>query len=260
MCRIAAYLGDEITLQDFLLHPPHSLYRQSYAPRELAEATVNADGFGVGWYDASGTPVTYVNTLPIWADPNLEGLGRCLGSHCWLGNVRSATPGITVNLANTQPFRHEGWLFTHNGFVDRFARTLRPLLQRTLSEQILADVQGTSDSEYLFALIRAVSAEAPLAPPSSWLRETCRRLEQWLAADTRALLTLVLTDGERLYALRHALNAEAPSLYYSSDTELYPEGQVIASEPLDDGGFWLPVPPGQMLVLSPDKPPALEAL
>jgi len=35
--------------------PPHGLYRQAWAPRRQRYGTVNADGFGVGWY-APGDP------------------------------------------------------------------------------------------------------------------------------------------------------------------------------------------------------------
>ena len=49
MCRLAAYLGPEIPLRSFLLDFPHSLYQQSWDPKELTEARLNADGYGVAW-------------------------------------------------------------------------------------------------------------------------------------------------------------------------------------------------------------------
>ena len=56
MCRHTAYLGPPATLASLLIDPPHSLYRQAWAPRRQRHGTVNADGFGVGWY-ADGDPV-----------------------------------------------------------------------------------------------------------------------------------------------------------------------------------------------------------
>lgn len=51
MCRHLAYLGPPVTLASLALDPPHSLYRQSWAPTDMrAGGTVNADGFGLGWY------------------------------------------------------------------------------------------------------------------------------------------------------------------------------------------------------------------
>ena len=50
MCRHLAYLGPPATLRSVIIEPPHGLYRQAWAPRLQRHGTVNADGFGVGWY------------------------------------------------------------------------------------------------------------------------------------------------------------------------------------------------------------------
>ena len=47
MCRHLAYLGPPMTLQSLLLDPPHSLLRQSWAPRMQRHGTVNALGVNV---------------------------------------------------------------------------------------------------------------------------------------------------------------------------------------------------------------------
>ena len=43
------------------MNPEHSLIVQSYKPREMISGTVNADGFGIGWYHLhiDKYPVTY---------------------------------------------------------------------------------------------------------------------------------------------------------------------------------------------------------
>ena len=46
----------EVPLKSLLIDPPYGLYRQAWAPRMQRHGTVNADGFGIGWY-ASGDPV-----------------------------------------------------------------------------------------------------------------------------------------------------------------------------------------------------------
>ena len=73
MCRLLAYLGYPVSLEDILYKPEHSLIVQSYQPREMTSGVVNADGFGVGWYDheKKTNPFTYRNTLPVWNDLNL---------------------------------------------------------------------------------------------------------------------------------------------------------------------------------------------
>ncbi len=78
MCRLAAYIGPVLRLEELLLKPDHSLVKQSWAPREMMEARLNADGYGFGWFDHTGRPLRYRQTMPIWTDPNLAELGRGL--------------------------------------------------------------------------------------------------------------------------------------------------------------------------------------
>ena len=54
MCRHLAYLGRPVPLRELLADPPHSLLRQSWAPRRQRHGTVNADGKS-GTIDASGS-------------------------------------------------------------------------------------------------------------------------------------------------------------------------------------------------------------
>ncbi|MCW2891410.1 MAG: hypothetical protein JWO75_899, partial [Actinomycetia bacterium] len=41
MCRHLAYLGPPASLRSLLIDPPHSLYRQAWAPRLQRHGTVN---------------------------------------------------------------------------------------------------------------------------------------------------------------------------------------------------------------------------
>ena len=259
MCRLAAYLGPEITLAHFLLQPRHNLLVQARHPQELRYTTVNADGFGYGWYAADQLPAAYTSPLPIWSDVNLPDLGRSLRSDLWLATVRSALPGMSTTHANTQPFRDDELLFMHNGFITDFALRVRPVLRQFLDPEIEADVHGTTDSEYLFAVLRHLLADDPDMSIEESLSETCKLLEDWLD-ELPALLNVVVSDGERLYALRHAVNDECPSLYYTVDDELFPGGQLLASERLTDSEFWQPVPEHHILILDTDEPPELLAL
>ena len=122
MCRHAAYVGPPLGLGAFLDRPAHGLVEQSYHPREMLTAELNADGFGFGWYRESGAAGVYTNSMPIWSDINLAHIGRAFESRLWLGNVRSATPGQPVNQANTHPFLAGNLLFSHNGFIHDFEK------------------------------------------------------------------------------------------------------------------------------------------
>ncbi len=259
MCRLAAYLGDPVPLQQFLLDPPHSLMVQSWAPRELRYAKLNADGFGIGWYARDGKPATYRNILPIWNDTNLNPLCRSLEQSLYVAMIRSATVGNPVSQANTQPFCDQELLFTHNGYITNFHAGLRPVIERELTPVIQADIQGNTDSEHLFALLRQMLSQDAELTIERGLLTLCSRLAHWLEG-TEALLNFVLSDGERLYAVRHALNHDCPSLYYTTDDDSFPNGQLIASERLTEAEYWQPVPEHQLLILDRHEPPELIAL
>lgn len=254
MCRFAAYLGPELPLGRFLLEPDHSLVRQSWQPREMQTAMLNADGFGVGWYNGSA-PATYRQMLPIWADPNLADLGNSLARRLWLAHVRSATPGYAAGHANTQPFADAELLFVHNGFVTDFAYTVRPRLRRWLRPEIEAGIHGGTDTEYLFAVVRQLLAEDPERDLTDALRLLHTLLLEWGAE--QALLSMALSDGARVVALRHAIGCDCPSLYFTADDDLFPDAQLVASEPLTEIGFWQAIPPHHLLVLDEDEPPQL---
>lgn len=255
MCRLAAYLGPEITLQQFLLDPPHSLYRQSWAPQELKYAKFNADGYGFGWYDPAGEPAVYTCVQPIWTDTNLPHLARSLSRPLWVAEVRSATAGNPVHTWNTQPFYDSERLYLHNGFIRDFA-VIRQRMHRMLAAEIAADIHGNTDSEYLFACLRQSLAEDPEISLPDALRALFARLGGWLE-ERPALVNIVVAEGERIYATRHGFNHESPSLYYTTDDELFPGGQLVASERLTENSFWQPVPDHHILILDPGDPPEL---
>lgn len=237
MCRIAAYRGPEISLRDFLTAPPHSLARQSWDAREMASATVNADGWGAGWYAPDGQPAIYRHTLPIWADGNVDALSRSLRAPLWMANVRSATPGLGTDHANTQPFAGDGLIFLHNGFIENFTQTLRAAMRARIKPAIETSILGHTDSEYLFALLR--SQEGTL---EDQLQTTLALTRQMLDSHPaiRALLNIVVTDGQQLCVVRSAYNADAPSLYIHRD---WHGGLCIASEAFDDDPGWQSLEP-----------------
>ncbi|HEY9439844.1 MAG TPA: class II glutamine amidotransferase, partial [Streptomyces sp.] len=81
MCRHLAYLGPSVALGELLVSPRHSLVRQSWAPRRQKYGTVNADGFGVGWYaDGDPVPARYRRQGPVWGDVAFADLARVVRS------------------------------------------------------------------------------------------------------------------------------------------------------------------------------------
>ncbi|MCG8324417.1 MAG: class II glutamine amidotransferase, partial [Thiotrichales bacterium] len=200
MCRLAAYLGRRISLHNFFSGSQHSLVTQSYQPGEMHEAILNADGFGIGWYDDSGQAVSYKHTLPAWSDTNLVALGNSLSQSLWVANVRSATPGQAVHLGNTQPFIHNNLHFMHNGFIDDFQTGFKERLVPLLDADIISRIPGDTDSAWIAALFhQQIKTSRDIGAA---LGHTCQQLESILG-DGRCLLNLVVTDGKALHAVRH---------------------------------------------------------
>ena len=49
MCRHIGYIGKKKNLYSILLKHDHSLLELAYKPKEMENAKLNADGFGIGW-------------------------------------------------------------------------------------------------------------------------------------------------------------------------------------------------------------------
>lgn len=236
MCRLAAYLGKEITLSVFLQEHEYSLIHQSWAPKEMQGGTLNADGYGVSWLSNENKPCTYKNLLPIWSDTNLDGLGRSLTSGLWLANVRSATIGQGLSEANTQPFIKDNLVFTHNGSMKPFNSDIKARFLKLLPDTISAEINGDSDSLYLFALLKLhLLRQDSLADAIIGMLDDLKIICDETVA---ALLNIIISDGDMLYVCRHALNGNCPSLY----SLLKQDGIWIASEPLSSEAAWTTLP------------------
>ncbi len=256
MSRLAAYVGPEITLAQLLLRPSRGLAAQDRDDADEPGAGVG--GYGFGWFGPDGEPLTYTCPLPLWCDHNLPALGEGLSSGQWLAYVGDALFGTPAHPANLQPYADTELLFVHTGMIEDDAAALRQRLRATLEPEFEVAVRGTAAAEYLFALLRQILAQGEHMP----VDEGLGRLVEFLAGNADDLmlpLNIVLADGRRLYALRHALNAECTGLYFSTDDEDFPNGMLIASQPLTERA-WQAVPAHHLLVLDPRVPAQLFAL
>ncbi|MBE9199807.1 MULTISPECIES: ergothioneine biosynthesis protein EgtC [unclassified Nodularia (in: cyanobacteria)] len=254
MCRLLAYLGSPVTLEDILYKPEHSLIVQSYQPLEMTSGVVNADGFGVGWYHSQKNtdPFTYRNTLPIWNDLNLADLSRYVESKCVLAYVRSATPGQALDFANCQPFNHQQQLFIHNGYIENFRKTLHREIRSKLTDDFYEKINGITDSEHIFALLLSQSQINQDQSPEDALGHTLLTLlEMAKRHQVKVSANIVFSDGNRLIASRFSSNAPAPSLYWLKDHLNFPKSVIIASEPLFTGN-WSACPENSIISVGED--------
>ncbi|MFI2643974.1 ergothioneine biosynthesis protein EgtC [Streptomyces sp. NPDC018610] len=237
MCRHLAYLGPEEPLRRLLVEPPHGLYRQSWAPRRQRYGTVNADGFGIGWY-ASGDPVParYRRAGPIWADLSFTDLARVVRTGALLAAVRDATLSGADAEAATAPFAADRWLFSHNGAVAGWPGSLAAA-SRTLPPEDLLTLEARNDSALVWALVLARLRGGDEAGQA--LADTVLEVA---AAAPGSRLNLLLTDGETITA-----TVWGDTLWYLAEPG---RRTVVASEPYDDDPRWLEVPDRTLLAAS----------
>ncbi|MFY9848686.1 MAG: ergothioneine biosynthesis protein EgtC [Trebonia sp.] len=236
MCRHLAYVGPEVSLKSLLIDPPYGLYRQAWAPRMQRHGTVNADGFGIGWY-ASGDPVParYRRAVPIWGDPSLPDLARVTRSSAVLAAVRDATVGTALGEAAAAPFASGSWLFSHNGLLAGWPASAAGLAR---VEPLLA-LEAMTDSAFLWALVveRLRSGTAP----DIALAATIDAVE---AAGGTGRFNFLLTDGRTIVA-----TTAGDTLWYRRADD----GVTVASEPCDDEPGWAEVPDRQLLTAAPSQ-------
>lgn len=251
MCRLAAYLGPETNLKQIVFDTNHSLEKQAWQPQELRESKLNADGFGFAWYNDNGQAARYRQTLPIWSDPNLSDFSNSLQRSLWLCYIRSATTDIGTNLDNTQPFIYQSWQFMHNGYINNFQHDVRGRIRQTLSADLEALIQGSSDSEYLFIFI--IHFFKKHNDMQKAIIETFKQLKKWLGKE-RALFNILLSDGVQIIATSHAINGQCPSLYYGNNINEFPaNSQLLVSEKLNDDSNWQTIEEHSLIILRPGK-------
>ena len=221
MCRHLAWLGRPRTLAELVLEPPSSLLVQSWAPRRQRYGTVNADGWGVGFFSPGrAQPARWRSARPLWGDPSFASVAPVLSSGCVVAAVRSATVGMPLEESAAAPFTDGRWLLSHNGRVDR--AVLPPV----------RDAESTVDSALLAALVFGRGLDA--------LAGTVREVG---AADPGARLNLLAADGSRLLATTWG---DTLSVLVTD------EGTALASEPWDDDPAWRDVPDRHLVEVTPD--------
>lgn len=268
MCRLLGYLGPRLELRGLVYDAPFGLERQAWSPRRQLHGTVNADGWGAGWYDRTvrPEPARYRSTLPIWADRTFADMAPLLFSDCVVAAVRDATPGLPVDLSSTPPFAEGRWLFAHNGVLDGFRDGAGTTLRRSLSPARESAIIGGADSEVAFAVLldeldrhRARSTQAETeaddAAGGGELAAAMRGTVHRIRSVTGGRLNFLAADGERLVATR----AGDTLFVWSGDT---PAGTLtmIASEPVDDDDDWIEVPDEVVVIAERNRVPRLEPL
>lgn len=290
MCRALAYLGQPVLLDNLLYQPDSALVKQSFMPKMLH--LLNLAGFGMKAWDRGSTeplkPYGYASTsLPVF-DRNLKVLSEKIRPTCVLAHVRGVaySTEVEISLQNVHPFQFPGvrLALAHNGDLARFAE-MKPRLLQHIRPEVVNLIRGTTDSEWIYALIvsqladpRSICAADEIVRAVERALSIIREVRARLGIGTSSSVNLFLTTGDQLAAVRycfdfgcyktedparvHEANLTFLSLWYTSGREYgHYDGEwkmiggadtadsiIIASEPLTrDTSTWLEVPEYSMI-------------
>jgi glutamine amidotransferase len=210
MCRHLGWLGEPRSAASLMIDPPYGLLVQSYSPRRQKHGLMNADGWGVGFFDDDSVVRRWRSAAPLWGDASFASVAPVLRSGCVVAAVRSASVGMPIEASASAPFSDGRWLLSHNGLVDR----------AVLPASVAAE--STNDSALLAALIFERGLDA--------LGETIAGVA---ASDPNARLNILAGNGSQLYA-----TTWGDTLFALRQDD----GVVLASEPFDDDEHWQEIP------------------
>jgi predicted glutamine amidotransferase len=231
------------------------------------------DGWGVAYY-VDGCPHLTRSAATALGDTLFHRLSGVVASETVLAHVRQATQGKS-SVLNSHPFQYGRWVGAHNGDIPNL-EAVRPALRAEIAPGLLRFVLGDTDSELLFFQFLSRLLElGPLGGPHPLpsvvraLRQTVRRTREICDRDGhRALLTLLITDGQTLAACQGG-----KQLYYStykrrcadrdSCSSLSAECEaptlsghvnhlIVSSEPLQGENLWIELGEGDVVAI--DQP------
>lgn len=291
MCRILSYLGTPVLLDSLLFAPDSALLIQVLDAQMLD--MLNLAGFGmVAWDPASHaaeTPFVYRTTQVGVFDRNLKALAAKVAPHALLAHIRGV-PGnsaVQINEQNVHPFKFDRvpLAMAHNGDLAGF-RDMRFALAEYVRPEFARRIQGSTDSEWIYALVVSALAdpyrinqpEALLAAIRDALA-TIRTVRERHAIARASAANLIFCDGHNLVAVRFTFDfgrfelvqlqgtVEFLTMWYTFGRDYGRHGDewklvggardadsiIVASEPLTrDFATWIEVPEYSALVVRRD--------
>ncbi|QBF45662.1 class II glutamine amidotransferase [Janibacter limosus] len=158
MCRVLAYIGPEISLENLLLKPENSLINQALDPERHPELQLAGWGFGA-WSEhllKPEEPFIYRRPMAAFYDDNATRMLPSLQASTMLAHVRAAAYHAKVVMVdeNCHPFCFEGtpWIVAQNGYLPGWQVLQRELLQHC-KDEYLTQMLGTTDTEFVYALL-----------------------------------------------------------------------------------------------------------
>ncbi len=195
------------------------------------------DGWGVGWFsEAPGQqPGMVKSILPLWSDENAKTLAPAISSGCFVGHVRQASDDLEVCFTNTPLFLLDDFLFTLNGELKPWPGALARAIRAELEDEAEARLRGVTDAEMLSALWRTYLLRSGNKDVGAALRRRCcARRALALSLDGSIKASVIIAHATGLVAARFGSPKVPGHLYYTAGEKRWPNGVLVASEPLAD--------------------------
>lgn len=158
MCRVLAYIGPEIPLEDLLLTPSNSLVNQALDPERYPDLHLAGWGFGA-WSEhllEPENPFVYRRPMAAFYDDNATRIIPSLQVSTMLGHVRAAAYDSSAVIVdeNCHPFSFDEtpWILAQNGDLPGWMLLQRELLKHC-EDRYLKQMRGTTDTEFLYVLL-----------------------------------------------------------------------------------------------------------
>lgn len=228
------------------------------------------DGWGVAYYVDGAPHITRSPTTAV-SDQLFHRVSGVVSSETVLAHVRKATVG-DLSVLNCHPFQYGRWVFAHNGEIRDFERH-RERVRAEVAPRLRRFILGETDSEVVFFLFLSyLSGFGPLSGRigiehvMEALRLTIQEVRTLCDGDdddSRALLTMIVTDGTLMAGVR-----SGKQLYWSThknrcaDRDVCPNladeceqptrtgfvnHLVLSSEPLHGENVWNELEPDEIV-------------
>jgi len=194
MCRLLGVIANEpVDFTFSMLSGPKTL-------KQLSET--NPDGWGIGWYQGAKLKI-HKEPIPANKSRTYSDFAKSVAARIIIAHVRKATVGKNI-IENCHPFEYGGWLFAHNGSLDR--ERLMDLLEPRHMDRI----SGHTDSEVFFHfLLQNIEAE------KNNVAKGVSKAISFVKKGNHKGLNFLLSDGKNLFAFRDAKsNFNHYSLFY----------------------------------------------
>jgi glutamine amidotransferase len=146
----------------------------------------------------------------------------------------------------------------HNGLINGYEKLHRDLAF-SVSPELFPLISGTTDSELIFMLALSFGMDGDVKSGVARMAGLVEQVAETHGVENALQMTLGISDGESLYAVRYSTEGNSRSLFHSASrhatAEIAPEAgrfsrgaRAIVSEPLSNlEADWVPVPEASFL-------------